>query len=60
MTAVISKESLAAKIREVEKERDIYLAQANQQVAAFNGAIQVLQSLVDPPKPETKDDKKKD
>lgn len=39
------------RIRELKAARDQYLAQANQQIAALNGAIQALEALLAPEEP---------
>ena len=41
-------ERIRARIAEIEAEREQFVAQANQQIAAFNGAIQALRGLLEP------------
>lgn len=48
-------ERIRARIAEIEAEREQFVAQANQQIAAFNGAIQALRSLLEA-EPEEGDD----
>ena len=45
---MISKSSIADRIEDLKKERENYLAQANSQIAAINGAISVLENLLNP------------
>jgi hypothetical protein len=44
-------EQIKARIAELEKEREQVVAQANQQIAAYGGAIAELKKLIEP-KPE--------
>ena len=46
----ISRQSIADKIKELEKERETYVTQANAQISAFNGAISVLENILNPVK----------
>ena len=48
----ITEEALLERIKELVEERDNYVQQANSQVAAYNGAIQALRDLLNPPKEE--------
>jgi hypothetical protein len=45
---VISEEAIRNKIDALRKELDQFIAQANQQIAAYRAAIQVLEELVSP------------
>jgi hypothetical protein len=47
---IISKESIVTKIEGLKKDRDNFLTQANSQIAAFNGAISVLEDILNPEK----------
>ena len=52
--SVISEKSILEKIEELKGQRDAYIAEANQNVAALNGAIQALEGLLAPPAPPAK------
>lgn len=43
---MISEETIRTKIEALRKELDQFVAQANQQIAAYQAAIQVLESLL--------------
>ena len=45
---MISEEAIRNKIDALRKELDQFIAQANQQIAAYRAAIQVLEELVSP------------
>lgn len=45
------KESIIERIKQLEEERDHFVIQANQQIAAYNGAIGELQRTINPPPP---------
>lgn len=45
---MVTEEAIQQQITKISKERDAFLAQANQQIAAFNGALQALQQLLEP------------
>lgn len=44
-------EAVKKRIAELERERDQYVSQVNQQIAAYAGAIQALQQLIAPDPP---------
>lgn len=44
------KDTIERRIAELKEQRDQFVQQANQQVAALNGAIQELERLLNPPK----------
>lgn len=46
------KEEIVKRITALEKERDSFVIGANEQVAAYNGAIGELKRLIEPPKEE--------
>lgn len=52
MTTEVSKESVAAKIRELEQQKEEIAQRANAEIMAINFTVQTLKSLVDPPKIE--------
>ena len=43
----IELEEIKARIVELEKERETFLSQANQQIAAYNGAIAELKRMIE-------------
>jgi len=45
---MMTEEAIQARIEELKAQRDKFLAEANQQLAAFNGAIAELERLVAP------------
>ena len=45
---MISEEAIRARIDALRKELDQFITQANQQIAAYRAAIQVLEELVSP------------
>ena len=45
-------ERLTARIAELKTERDQFVMQANQTIAAYNAAISELEKMLEPPKPE--------
>ena len=45
----LTEKDIREKIEEITQERAKYAEQANQQMAAFNGAIQALEMLIAPP-----------
>jgi len=47
---IISRESIVNKIEGLKNDRDNFLAQANNQIAALNGAISVLENILNPEK----------
>ena len=44
------------RIAEIEAEREQFVAQANQQIAAFNGAIAALRALLEPAEAKPQED----
>ena len=52
----LTEKDIKEKIEEITQERAKYAEQANQQMAAFNGAIQALEMLIAPPE-ETEEEK---
>lgn len=46
MADVIDRQSIIDKVEELKKQREEFVAQANAQVSAMNGAIQVLEQLL--------------
>lgn len=48
------KDQIQARIAELEKERDTFVHQANQQIVAYNAVITELQRLIAPPEPDAK------
>jgi hypothetical protein len=42
----MDREMLQAKLAEIKRRREVFVRQAEQQVAAFNGAIDVLEELL--------------
>jgi hypothetical protein len=49
----VTEERIRARVAELKAEREQYLQQANLQIAALDGAIQVLEGLLEPePEPE--------
>ena len=44
----VDQETIKKRIDEIAAERDKYVAKANMQVAAYNGAIQALEGLLVP------------
>lgn len=49
-------EALEAQIAETKKQRDAFVAQANQQVAHFNGEIASLQKLIGKTEPTAEEE----
>lgn len=46
----IERKRIEERIETMEKQREAFLAQANQQIAALNGAIEALKALLEPEK----------
>jgi hypothetical protein len=44
----VTEERIKARITEYQKQRDQFVADANRQVAALEGAIQALEALLEP------------
>ncbi len=55
---MINESEITTQIEKLKKERDTYIAQANQQIAAYSGAIAALEQLIAPK--EVKDGEQKD
>ncbi len=47
-----TQQRIEARIEQLKQERDQYVAQANQQLAAYNGAIGELETLLKPETPQ--------
>jgi hypothetical protein len=48
----LSEQDIKKKIEELKEQRDKYVLQVNQQLAAFNGAIQAYELLIAPEEKE--------
>lgn len=57
--SVLDEKSIRDKIKEYVEQRDTFATQANQQIAALNGAIQALEALLAPPARQAKPAKPK-
>lgn len=44
----VTEERIRARVAELKAEREQFLQRANQQIAALDGAIQVLEGLLEP------------
>jgi F420-0:gamma-glutamyl ligase len=51
------KENIIARIEALIKERDVFVIDANKNIAAYNGAISELQRLIEPEKQEAQSKK---
>ncbi len=47
---MISEKRIQKRIAELEKQRELFVQQANLQVTAFNAIVEELKSLLNPPK----------
>ena len=48
------KDQIAARIAELEAERDAFVVQANQRLAGYHATIGELKRLIAPPEPDVK------
>ena len=49
---MITEERLRSRLEKLQRERDQFVQQANQQLAALNGAIQALEEMLEPEETE--------
>lgn len=52
----INEEAIRQRIAQITKERDNYIQNANRQIAAYDGAIQALRSLLPQDSPENEEE----